>query len=164
LDCADFSVADRGIGSVLFIGSTKEIIVKKQALQLVKEFQQFAMKGNVIDMAVGIIIGAAFGKIISSLVADIIMPPIGYLMGGVDFSSLKFALKPASGADPGVALNYGLFINSLINFVIVAFAMFVLVRALIVLKHKEEVAPSQPPKPTNEEILLTEIRDLLKRK
>jgi len=133
-------------------------------MQLAKEFQQFAMKGNVIDMAVGIIIGAAFGKIISSLVADIIMPPIGYVMGGVDFSNMKFILKAATATEPAVAVNYGLFINTLINFAIVAFAMFILVRALITLQKKEEAAPSMPPKPSNEELLLTEIRDLLKRK
>jgi large conductance mechanosensitive channel len=138
--------------------------MRKQAMQLVHEFKQFAMKGNVIDMAVGIIIGAAFGKIISSLVADVIMPPFGYIMGGVDFSNLKFVLKAATDTQPAVAVNYGLFINTIINFVIVAFAMFLLVRALIILKRKEEAAPSVPPKPSNEELLLTEIRDLLKRK
>jgi large conductance mechanosensitive channel len=138
--------------------------MRKQAVQLAKEFQQFAMKGNVIDMAVGIIIGGAFGKIISSLVSDIFMPPFGFVLGGVDFSNLKLVLKPASGAEPAVAINYGLFFNSLLNFVIVAFAMFILVRALIVLKKKEEVAPSLPAKPSNEELLLTEIRDILKRK
>jgi large conductance mechanosensitive channel len=138
--------------------------MRKQAMQLVNEFKQFAMKGNVIDMAVGIIIGAAFGKIISSLVADIIMPPIGYLMGGVDFSNLKIILKAATETQPAVAVSYGLFINTLINFVIVAFAMFLLIRALIILKKKEEVAPSVPPSPSNEELLLAEIRDLLKRK
>jgi large conductance mechanosensitive channel len=133
-------------------------------MQLLQEFQQFAVKGNVIDMAVGIIIGAAFGKIISSLVADIIMPPIGYMMGGVDFSNLKLFLKPATETDPGVAISYGLFINTLINFAIVAFAMFILVRALITLKKKEEVAPSLPPQPSSQELILMEIRDLLKKK
>jgi large conductance mechanosensitive channel len=138
--------------------------MRKEAVQLAKEFQQFAMKGNVIDMAVGIIIGGAFGKIISSLVSDIFMPPFGFLLGGVDFSNLKLVLKPASATEPAVAITYGLFFNALLNFVIVAFAMFILVRALIVLKKKEEVAPSAPPKPTNEELLLAEIRDILKKK
>jgi len=138
--------------------------MQKHAMKLVGEFQQFAIKGNVIDMAVGVIIGAAFGKIISSLVADIIMPPVGYLMGGVDFSNLKFFLREPVGTNPGVAISYGLFINTLINFVIVAFAMFILIRALISLKKKEEAAPSAPPAPSNQELLLAEIRDLLKKK
>ena len=138
--------------------------MKTKAMQLAKEFQQFAMKGNVIDMAVGIIIGAAFGKIISSLVADIIMPPFGYIMGGVDFSNLKFIIKAATDTQPAVAISYGLFINTLINFAIVAFAMFILVRALISLQKKEEAAPSAPPKPSNQELLLMEIRDALRKR
>ena len=133
-------------------------------MKMLKEFQQFAMRGNVIDMAVGIIIGAAFGKIITSLVEDIIMPPIGVLMGGMDFSSLKLIIKEAAGAAPAVAIKYGIFINVIINFAIVAFAMFMLIRAMITLKKKEEVAPSAPPKPSNQELLLMEIRDVLKRK
>ncbi|MBP6342877.1 MAG: large-conductance mechanosensitive channel protein MscL [Candidatus Omnitrophica bacterium] len=131
---------------------------------MLKEFQQFAMRGNVIDMAVGIIIGSAFGKIISSLVEDIIMPPIGYLMGGMDFSNLKIILKEATDKAPIVAIKYGVFINVIINFTIVAFAMFMLIRAMNTLKKKEEVAPSAPPKPSNQELLLAEIRDLLKKK
>ncbi len=133
-------------------------------MKILKEFQQFAMRGNVIDMAVGIIIGSAFGKIISSLVEDIIMPPIGYLMGGMDFSNLKIILKEATDKAPIVAIKYGVFINVIINFTIVAFAMFMLIRAMNTLKKKEEVAPSAPPKPSNQELLLAEIRDLLKKK
>jgi large conductance mechanosensitive channel len=133
-------------------------------MKVLKEFQQFAMRGNVIDMAVGIIIGASFGKIITSLVEDIIMPPIGVLMGGMDFSSLKLIIKEAAGTAPAVAIKYGIFINVIINFAIVAFAMFMLIRAMNTLKKKEEVAPSAPPKPSNQELLLMEIRDVLKRK
>ena len=133
-------------------------------MKMLKEFQQFAMRGNVIDMAVGIIIGAAFGKIITSLVEDIIMPPVGVLMGGMDFSSLKLIIKEAAGAAPAVAIKYGIFINVIINFAIVAFAMFMLIHAMNTLKKKEEVAPSAPPKPSNQELLLMEIRDVLKRK
>lgn len=133
-------------------------------MKIIKEFQQFAMRGNVVDMAVGIIIGAAFGKIITSLVEDILMPPIGAVMGGMDFSNLKLIIKEAVGTTPAVAIKYGVFINVVINFIIVAFAMFMLIRAMNSLKKKEEVAPSAPPKPSNEEVLLAEIRDLLKRK
>lgn len=139
--------------------NTRETVMK-----ILKEFQQFAMRGNVIDMAVGIIIGSAFGKIISSLVEDIIMPPIGYIMGGMDFSNLKIILKEATDKAPIVAIKYGVFINVIINFTIVAFAMFMLIRAMNTLKKKEEVAPSAPPKPSNQELLLAEIRDLLKKK
>lgn len=133
-------------------------------MKVLKEFQQFAMRGNVIDMAVGIIIGAAFGKIITSLVEDIIMPPIGFLLGGMDFSNLKLIIKEAAGTAPAVAIKYGAFINVVINFAIVAFAMFILIRAMNTLKKKEEVAPSAPPKPSSQELLLMEIRDILKRK
>lgn len=133
-------------------------------MKMLKEFQQFAMRGNVVDMAVGIIIGAAFGKIITSLVEDIIMPPIGFLMGGMDFSNLKIIIKEAAGTAPAVAIKYGAFINVIINFTIVAFAMFMLIQAMNSLKKKEEAAPAAPPKPSNQEVLLMEIRDLLKKK
>jgi large conductance mechanosensitive channel len=116
------------------------------------------MRGNVVDMAVGIIIGAAFGKIISSLVSDVIMPPIGMLMGSVDFSDLVLALGQGEGA---ATLNYGVFINTVINFVIVAFAIFMLIKGMNSMKKKEEATPAEPPKPSAEETLLTEIRDLL---
>lgn len=125
---------------------------------MLKEFKDFAMRGNVVDMAVGIIIGAAFGKIVSSLVADVIMPPIGMLMGSMDFSDLVLALGEGEGA---ATLNYGLFINTVINFMIVAFAIFMLIKGLNSMKKKEEAKPVEPPKASAEETLLTEIRDLL---
>jgi len=125
---------------------------------MLKEFKDFAMRGNVVDMAVGIIIGAAFGKIISSLVSDVIMPPIGMLMGSVSFSELAFALGEGEGA---ATLNYGIFIDTVINFLIVAFAIFMLIKAMNSMKKKEEEKPAEPPKPSAEETLLTEIRDLL---
>ena len=125
---------------------------------MLKEFKDFAMRGNVVDMAVGIVIGAAFGKIVSSLVADVIMPPIGMLMGNMDFSELAFILGDGEGA---ATLNYGLFINTVINFVIIAFAIFMVIKGLNSMKKKEEAKPAEPPKPSAEETLLTEIRDLL---
>ncbi|MFD0794174.1 large-conductance mechanosensitive channel protein MscL [Mucilaginibacter litoreus] len=129
----------------------------------IKEFKEFAMRGNVVDLAVGVIIGAAFGKIVTSLVNDIIMPPIGYLTGGVDFSDKKLILKPGDAAAKidEVAIHYGNFINSIIQFLIVAFCIFLVVKAINSLKREKEVAPSVPPAPTKEEVLLTEIRDLL---
>jgi len=114
------------------------------------------MRGNVVDMAVGIIIGAAFGKIVSSLVSDVIMPPIGLAMGGISFSELAMAI-----GDSDVTINYGVFIDTVINFLIVAFAIFLLIKGINSMKKKEEEAPAEPPKPSNEEVLLTEIRDLL---
>ncbi len=128
---------------------------------MIKEFKEFAVKGNVVDMAVGIIIGAAFGKIVSSFVADVIMPPIGLLLGGVDFTDLAIVLKEAAGKEPAVVLSYGKFIQTMVDFTIVAFAIFLMVKAVNSLKKKEEEAPSEPPK---QEVLLTEIRDLLKEK
>lgn len=127
---------------------------------MLKEFKKFAMKGNVIDMAVGIIIGAAFGKIVSSLVSDIIMPPIGVLLGGIDFSNLSITLKKASEGAAAVTLNYGIFINTVIDFVIIAFAVFVVSKQLNKLKKKEE---AKPVKPTEDILLLREIRDSLKK-
>lgn len=129
-----------------------------------QEFKDFAMKGNVVDMAVGIIIGGAFGKIVSSMVSDVMMPPIGLLLGGVDFSNLAFTLKAATPEAEAVTVKYGLFLNSLISFVIVAFAIFLLIKGLNSLKKKEAAAPSAPPAPTKEQILLTEIRDALRAK
>jgi len=134
----------------------------------ISEFKQFAMRGNVLDMAVGIIIGGAFGKIVSSFVTDVIMPPIGILLGGVDFSDLKFIIKGSVLNDAGeltkaVTLNYGLFINSIIDFVIIAIAIFAMVKAMNTIKKKEEAVPPPPPEPTNQEKLLAEIRDLLKK-
>ena len=129
---------------------------------MMSEFKDFAVKGNVVDMAVGIIIGAAFGKIVSSFVGDVIMPPIGVILGGVDFSDLAFTLKDAVGDAPAVVISYGKFIQNSVDFIIVAFAIFMAVKVINSLKKKEEEAPSAPPAPSNEEVLLTEIRDLLK--
>ncbi|MNZ40273.1 Large-conductance mechanosensitive channel [compost metagenome] len=129
---------------------------------VISEFKAFAVKGNVVDMAVGIIIGAAFGKIVTSFVGDVVMPPIGMLIGGVDFGDLAITLKAAQGEAPAVMLAYGKFIQSIIDFVIVAFAIFMGVKAINQLKREEAAAPSAPPVPTQEEVLLSEIRDLLK--
>ncbi|MFK0086962.1 large-conductance mechanosensitive channel protein MscL [Pseudomonas sp. NPDC090755] len=129
---------------------------------VLSEFKAFAVKGNVVDMAVGIIIGAAFGKIVSSFVGDVVMPPIGLLIGGVDFSDLAITLKEAEGEAPAVMLAYGKFIQTVLDFVIVAFAIFMGVKAINRLKREEAAAPAEPPAPTKEEVLLTEIRDLLK--
>ena len=133
-------------------------------MSIIKEFKDFAVKGNVVDMAVGIIIGAAFGKIVSALVSGVIMPPIGVLLGGVDFSDLVLVVKEAVGEAPAVVISYGAFIQTLIDFTIVAFAIFMMVKAINKMKKKEEAAPKAPPAPTAEEVLLTEIRDLLKQK
>ncbi len=140
---------------------------------MLKEFKEFAVKGNVLDMAVGIIIGAAFGTVVKSLVSDVIMPPIGLLLGGVDFTNLFITIEP--GITPGpyetltaaeeagaVTVNYGVFINEIVAFTIVAFAVFMLVRSYNRLQRKEEEKPAAPPAPSNEEVLLGEIRDLLK--
>ena len=129
----------------------------------VKEFKEFAVKGNVVDLAVGVIIGAAFGKIVTSLVSDVIMPPIAYLTGGVDFTDKKIVLTPADAVAkvPEVAIHYGLFINAIIQFLIIALCIFVAIKAINALKKKEEEAPSAPPAPSKEEVLLAEIRDIL---
>lgn len=131
-----------------------------------KEFRDFAMRGNVVDLAVGIIIGAAFGAIVNSMVNDIIMPVIGYITGGMDFKDLSYVLKPATtGADgaaiPAVEIRYGLFINLIINFVIVAFALFMLIKGMNQMKKKQEAAPEAPAEPPADVKLLGEIRDLL---
>ena len=138
---------------------------------MVKEFKEFAVKGNVVDMAVGIIIGGAFGTIVKSLVSDVIMPPIGLLLGGVDFGNLFIVLGEGSfdsldaAREAGAAtVNYGVFINNVISFLIVAFAVFMLVKSINSLKRKEEEKPAAPPAPSAEEKLLTEIRDELKRR
>ena len=136
---------------------------------LVQEFKTFAMRGNVVDMAVGIIIGGAFGQIVSSLVKDVIMPPIGMLLGNTDFSKLAIVLKQAStdaaGKEiPAVTLGYGTFINTVINFLIVALAIFAMIKVMNKLKRKEAAAPAAPPAPSAQEKLLTEIRDILSAK
>jgi large conductance mechanosensitive channel len=137
-------------------------------MKIIQEFKKFALKGNVTDMAVGIIIGAAFGKIVSSLVNDVLMPPLGVLIGGVDFTNLKFNLLKASVDETGkaiqaVTINYGNFLQTLVDFLIVAFVIFMVIKAINRLKNKEEEKPASPPAPTKEETLLTEIRDLLKK-
>lgn len=131
-------------------------------MSLINEFKAFAVRGNVVDMAVGIVIGAAFGKIVSSFVDGVIMPPLGLLIGGVDFSDLAIVLKDAVGEAPAVVLRYGAFIQTVVDFVIIAFAIFMAIKAINHLKRKEAEAPSAPPAPSKEELLLTEIRDLLK--
>jgi large conductance mechanosensitive channel len=142
---------------------------------MLKEFRDFALKGNVLDMAVGIIIGGAFGTIIQSLVKDVLMPPIGLLLGGIDFSNIFLTLKAGNPAGPyanlaaaqtagAVSINVGLFINAVISFLIVAWAVFMLVKAFNTAKKKEAAAPAAPPEPPRQELLLAEIRDLLKSK
>ena len=139
-------------------------------MSMLKEFREFAVKGNAIDLAVGVIIGGAFGKIVSSLVKDVIMPPIGLLLGGVDFTSLfinltggEYASLEAAEQAGAATLNYGRFIQTSVDFLIVAFVIFMMVRALNAMKRKEEAAPSSPPPPGEEVLLLREIRDTLQR-
>jgi large conductance mechanosensitive channel len=136
---------------------------------MIKEFREFAVKGNVLDMAIGIIIGGAFGKIVSSFVSDIIMPPIGLLIGGVNFSELKIIIQEAVTDAQGeviaeaVTINYGGFIQFIIDFIIIALVIFFVIKAINNFKRKKEEAPATPPGPSKEEILLTEIRDILKK-
>jgi len=129
---------------------------------MLKEFKEFALKGNVIDLAVGVIIGGAFGKIVSSLVNDILMPAIGVLLGGVSFADLKYVITPASGDVAEVAILYGSFIQSVVDFVIIAFSVFIFVKFLTSRKKKEPEPVPAPPEPSKESVLLEEIRDLLK--
>ena len=131
-------------------------------MSIAREFKEFAMRGSVVDLAVGIVIGAAFGKIVSSLVGDVIMPPLGLLIGGVNFTNLEIVLKAATDAAPVVSLRYGSFIQTVFDFAIVAFAIFMVVKAINKLKRKKEDAPPPPVVPPKEEVLLAEIRDLLK--
>ncbi len=138
---------------------------------LIKEFKDFAMRGNVVDMAVGVIIGGAFGKIVASFVADVIMPPIGLLLGGMKFTDLKWEMKAAEVVDgvekAAVTLNYGNFLQVTVDFLIVAFVIFMFIKGMNSLAKKKEEAPAPPPAPpapSKEEVLLTEIRDLLKKK
>ncbi|KAF5041863.1 Large-conductance mechanosensitive channel [anaerobic digester metagenome] len=133
-------------------------------MKMLKEFRDFISKGNVLDLAVAVIIGAAFGKIVSSFVNDILMPPIGILLGGVDFKDLSVVLKEAAGEVPAVTLNYGMFIQNVIDFLIIAFCVFIVVKVANNLSKKKEETPAAPPAPTKDQELLTEIRDLLKEK
>lgn len=131
-------------------------------MSVVKEFKEFAMKGNVIDLAVGVVIGAAFGKIVTSLVTDIMMPPLGLLTGGIDFSDIKITIHSVDATHKvPVTMNIGLFLNIVIQFIIVAFCVFIAVKAINSMKKQEVPPPAPDPGPTNEEVLLTQIRDLL---
>ncbi len=132
-------------------------------MSMMQEFKTFAMRGNVVDLAVGVVIGAAFGKIVSSLVADVVMPVLGVIVGGVDFSDMAITLKAAQGDTPAILLSYGKLIQATFDFVIVAFAIFMVVKGINAAKKKEEAAPAPPPEPSKEEVLLGEIRDLLKK-
>lgn len=131
-------------------------------MSMMNEFKSFAMRGNVVDMAVGIVIGGAFGKIVSSFVADVLMPPLGLMLGGVDFSGLSVTLKAAEAGAEAVTLRYGVFIQTVVDFIIIAFAIFLVVKAMNAMKKKEEESPAAPPKPSKEEVLLTEIRDAIR--
>ena len=128
-------------------------------MSMVQEFKSFAMRGNVVDMAVGIVIGGAFGKIVSSFVNDVLMPPIGLMLGGVHFSGLTVTLQAATEEAAAVTLNWGAFVQTVIDFLIIAFAIFLVIKAMNAAKKKEEEAPAEPPK---QEVLLTEIRDALR--
>jgi len=132
-------------------------------MSMMQEFKTFAIKGNAVDMAVGIIIGGAFGKIVSSFVSDIIMPPIGLLVGGVNFEDLSITLKESVGTTAAITLDYGKFVQTIVDFVIIAFSIFLVIKAMNSLKKKEEAAPTVPPPPSAEQQLLAEIRDLLKK-
>jgi large conductance mechanosensitive channel len=129
---------------------------------MISEFKTFAMRGNVLDMAVGVVIGGAFGKIVTSFVGDVLMPPIGLLLGGVDFTGFKLTLKQAAGDVAAVTLNYGSFIQHVVDFLIVAFAIFLLIRAVNAMQRKQEAAPAAPPPPPEDVVLLREIRDSLR--
>ncbi|MGH9253139.1 MAG: large conductance mechanosensitive channel protein MscL [Vicinamibacterales bacterium] len=142
---------------------------------MLKEFKEFAMRGNVVDMAVGIIIGAAFGAIVTSFVGDVLMPIIGMFLGGVDFSNMFLMLREGATPGPyaslaaakeagGVAVGYGVLVNTIVNFLIVAFALFLLIKAMNATKKQQAAAPAPPPEPSKEEVLLTQIRDLLARR
>ncbi len=128
-------------------------------MKIAQEFKEFAMRGSVVDLAVGVIIGAAFGKIVSSLVADVLMPPLGVLLGGINFADYQWTLRSAVGASPAVTLNYGLFIQNIVDFLIVAFVIFLVVKGVNRLRKEK---PAVPPEPAPEVKLLTEIRDALK--
>lgn len=134
----------------------------EKIMGLIQEFKEFAVKGNAVDMAVGVIVGAAFGKVVSSLVADVFMPPIGVLVGGVDFTKLAVTIKEAADNVPAVTLNYGNFIQSVVDFIIISFAIFMMIKMLNSMKKEKAPEPAAEPAPTKEELLLTEIRDLLK--
>jgi large conductance mechanosensitive channel len=131
-------------------------------MSMMSEFKEFAVKGNVIDLAVGVIIGGAFGKIVSSFVEDVVMPPIGMIVGGVDFKSLAFTLKAAEGKAAAVMLNYGKFIQTMVDFAIIAFVIFLAIKGINSMKRQEAAAPAAPPAPSAQEVLLAEIRDAVR--
>ena len=133
-------------------------------MSFLSEFKEFAMKGNVVDLAVGVIIGGAFGKIVSSFVGDVVMPLLGLLVGGVNFTDLAITLKAAEGDIPAVVLKYGAFLQTVFDFVIISLAIFIAIKAMNKLKRKQDDAPAAPPAPSAQEVLLTEIRDILKTK
>jgi large conductance mechanosensitive channel len=149
-----------GSGNLSFVALSCQ---QERIMSMMTEFKEFAIKGNAVDMAVGIIVGAAFGKIVSSFVNDVIMPPIGLLIGGVDFNKLTFTLKEASGDVAAVMISYGKFIQTVIDFTIIAFVIFIVIKAINSQKRKEE-EPVPPPGPSKEELLLSDIRDILKEK
>lgn len=132
-------------------------------MSMVQEFKDFAIKGNVVDMAVGVIIGTAFGKIVSSFVTDVVMPPIGVLIGGVDFSKLAMTLQAATETAPAVVISYGKFVQTVVDFSIIAAVIFMVIKGINSMKKKAEEAPAAPAAPSAQEVLLTEIRDLLKK-
>lgn len=132
-------------------------------MSMMQEFKDFAIKGNVVDMAVGVIIGVAFGKIVSSFVTDVVMPPIGILVGGVDFSKLAFTLQAASAVAPEVVISYGKFIQTIVDFTIIAAVIFLAIKGINSMKKKSEAKPAAPAAPPAQEVLLTEIRDLLRK-
>lgn len=149
-----------------YISWQLKIAYYQKTTVMLKEFKAFITRGNVLDMAVGLILATYFGAIVKSFVDDILMPPIGRMIGGVDFTDLKYQIGnniAEDGTETAVFINYGVFINTIITFIIVAFAIFMVVKAYNRMKRKEEVAPAAPPAPTKEEVLLTEIRDLLKK-
>ena len=133
-------------------------------MSMMSEFKEFAMRGNVVDMAVGVIIGGAFGKVVASFVGDVVMPPIGLALGGVDFKELAYTLKAAEGDVAAVMISYGKFIQTLVDFGIIAFVIFLAIKAMNSLKKQEEAAPAAPPEPSAQEVLLTEIRDAVRAK
>lgn len=130
---------------------------------MLKEFKAFVLRGNVVDLAVAVVIGGAFGKIVTSLVNDLIMPLIGMILGGVSFTNLKYVITPASEGVEEAAIRYGAFIQSIVDFVIIAFAIFMVIKLINRMRKKQEEAPAAPPEPPRQEVLLEEIRDLLKK-
>ncbi|MBX3042891.1 MAG: large-conductance mechanosensitive channel protein MscL [Candidatus Kapabacteria bacterium] len=130
---------------------------------MASEFKTFISRGNVVDLAVGVVIGGAFGKIVSSLVSDVIMPPVGLILGGMDFSQMSLVIKEAVGDTAAVTINYGMFVQNIVDFLIVAASIFLFVKGINKMKKKEDAAPAEPPPPPKQELLLEEIRDLLKK-